>query len=211
MHWLDTTLLVLLALAGGLGFWSGLLWQVARIIGLGLAGYATILFHQPTVQALGQHWLKDADPRVVQGSAYVLVFLGVYLLVLIVTQILRKVIQATELETFDRLFGAVLAAGQTAIVLSGFCLVLKNFAHPQVQDWMDKSMLAPQFAQGMETALRFLPEDYKSRLVHNFIPPSEPILSEAEEKSAPPLTAEKKKSTPDAPASPPSRKSAGSP
>ena len=43
MYWLDTAILTALALGAGLGLMNGFLWQVARMLSLGLAVAGTVL------------------------------------------------------------------------------------------------------------------------------------------------------------------------
>jgi hypothetical protein len=75
---LQAALLATLALGAILGFVSGLFWQIARIASLAVAVCATIFCHDAAADLLRQWALRDADPSVIQASAYVLVFLAVY-------------------------------------------------------------------------------------------------------------------------------------
>ena len=52
MHWLDTTILVLLVVGATFGAMSGLLMQVARVVGLSVAVYAAIYLNEWATQAL---------------------------------------------------------------------------------------------------------------------------------------------------------------
>ena len=161
MHWLDTTLLIALAAGAVLGFVSGLFLQIARIASLGLAVVATILLHASAGQLLRAWVLREADPGVVQASAYVLVFLTVYISLFLLTRLLRMWLRATDLAMADRILGALLGSGKFALLLGAACLLLQNTAHPVAQEWLDHSTLAPVFARGMEKAVAVVPENYK--------------------------------------------------
>ena len=161
MHWLDTILLIGLAVGAALGFVSGLFLQIARIASLALAVVATILLHDQAKHLLSTYVLRDADPAVIQASAYVTVFLTVYISLFLITRLLRMWIRATDLAMADRLLGALLGAGKIALLLGAGCLLLQHATHPTAQEWLDRSTLAPVFARGMEQAVATVPDDYK--------------------------------------------------
>jgi membrane protein required for colicin V production len=164
MHWLDTLLLVLLALGGLLGFFSGFLWQVARILSLGVALLATVAFNEQASRFCQDHLLREADPRIAQAIAYVMVFLAVYIVLFLVTRLIYKGIRATDLEMFDRLLGGLFGAGKMALIIGACCLAAANYPHPTSKELMAKSKLAPAFAEGMEHILVVIPDDYKEDL-----------------------------------------------
>lgn len=162
MFWLDIVLLVFLGLGAALGFWSGLLWQVARVVSLGLALYATILFNEPVTQFLGEA-IRGVEPRVAQGIAYVGVFLGVYLTFFLCTRLLHKAIKATDLEILDRLLGALLGTAKMSAGVAAACLGLTALALPTTDDWLAQSTLAPLFARVGERVLAMIPPEYRDR------------------------------------------------
>jgi membrane protein required for colicin V production len=164
MYWLDTLLLVLLALGVILGFFSGFLWQIARILTLTLALLATVLCNEPASLFCREHLLREVDPRIAQAVAYVLVFLVVYVALFLATRLLYQAIRAADLEVLDRVLGALFGAAKMALVLAACCLAAANYPHPTTRDWMAKSTLAPAFADGMEHVLVIIPEEYKENL-----------------------------------------------
>lgn len=168
MHWLDTTLLTALAAGAVLGFVSGLFLQIARIASLALAVMATVLLHDSAKQMLSKWVLREADPAVIQASAYVMVFLTVYILMFLLTRLLRMWLRATDLAMADRLFGALLGAGKIALLLGAACLLLQHATHPVAQEWLEQSSLAPVFARGMERAVAMVPDDCKQPVFDSF-------------------------------------------
>lgn len=161
MHWLDTTFLVLLAAGAGLGFCSGLLWQLARVLSLGIALFATFTLHEPTVEFLQINVLREADANVVKGAAYLLVFVLGYILLLSLAHLMQRMLQASGFTWLDRFLGAGLGAAKTAAVLAGVCLLLSRLPNPLVQDSLAQSTLAPTLSRGMESALALIPDDLK--------------------------------------------------
>jgi uncharacterized membrane protein required for colicin V production len=74
MFWLDTALLAALSLGAILGARSGLVWQLARLLGLTLALLLAVRLNEPAA-ALAQGMLLDgADPRLVRLLGYAVVF-----------------------------------------------------------------------------------------------------------------------------------------
>ena len=164
MYWLDTLLLALLALGATLGFFSGFLWQIARLLTIGVSLVATVAFNDPVSLYCQEHLLREADPRIAQAIAYVLVFLAVYLVLFLATRLLYKGIRASDLEIADRLLGGAFGAGKMALILGACCLAANNYPHATTRDLMAKSSLAPTFADGMERILIIIPEEYKESL-----------------------------------------------
>jgi uncharacterized membrane protein required for colicin V production len=164
MYWLDTLLLAILALGAALGFFSGFLWQIARILTLGIALLATIACNDAASHFLRDQLLREADPRIAQAIAYVLVFLLVYVALFLATRLLYEGIRAADLELLDRLLGGLFGAGKMALILGACCLAAANYPHSATRGWMTKSALAPAFAEGMEHVLIIIPDEYKENL-----------------------------------------------
>ena len=168
MFWLDGTILAALALGALLGALSGFLWQMARLLGLALALYLAILLNETVSQFVQTHYLAGADPRMVRIVAYVGVFLVVYLVLLISTYWLYQAMRAVHLEPLDRLLGALLGLGKMALILAAVFLGLANYPHPKTKELMEKSILAPVLAGGMEIALVVIPQEYRNELCEGF-------------------------------------------
>lgn len=163
MYWLDTAILVLLALGAGLGFWSGLLWQVARVLSLVVSLYATVVCNEPATRVLDEV-VHGIDVRVARGAAYIVVFLGVYLTLFLFTRLVHKAIRATQLEIVDRLLGGLLGAAKMGAVVAVICAALVALPAPAIQECTAQSTLAPLFARGTEVGIELIPEEYRNQL-----------------------------------------------
>lgn len=161
MYWLDMAILALLGFGAGLGFWSGLLWQVARLASLALALYATLLFNEPVARLLREHAFPDAEAPLLRAAAYVVVFLAVYVLLFGITRVVHETIRAAKLEFIDRTLGALLGAGKMAVIVAPVCAALAFVDLPVTRDWLSQSTLAPLLARGLEGAVALVPEDYR--------------------------------------------------
>ena len=162
MHWLDILILVVLGIGAAMGFASGLLWQVARIVGLGVSLYVAIAANADVTDWLSQRW-KDTNLAFNHIVAFVGVFISVYLVLYLVTRLIHKAIKATKLEMMDRVFGALLGTTKMAAVVSCICAVLTALALPLFQEWFEQSTLAPYFAKGTEVVISWVPQDYRDR------------------------------------------------
>jgi membrane protein required for colicin V production len=164
MYWLDTLILAVLVLGAALGFYSGFLWQIARILALSTALLVTVTCNEPATRFCRDQLLAGADPRIPQAAAYVLVFLAVHLILHLTTRLLYAGIRAADLEMVDRLAGGLFGAGKMALIVGACCLAAANYPHPTTRAWMAHSTLAPVFADGMEHVLVIIPDEYKENL-----------------------------------------------
>jgi membrane protein required for colicin V production len=163
MHWLDLTLLALLGLGAGLGFWSGLVMQVARLLSLGISIYATMLVNEPATQLLQHRVAPEANANLLRGIAYIGVFLTVYVTLFAVSRLLYRVVRATKLELLDRVAGALLGALKMAVVIAPVCALLAFLSLPATEQWMSQSTIAPLLAKGLNGAFEYIPPAYKNQ------------------------------------------------
>ena len=163
MHWLDIVILVVLGIGAAMGFCTGLLWQVARVVSLGLSLYAAIAINAAAADWLGQQW-KDANPAVNHVVAFIGVFLAVYLTLYLITRALHKVIKATKLETLDRLLGALLGAAKMAAVVACVCAFMAALDLQIFREWFEQATVAPYFAKGSDLAVRWIPAQYREQM-----------------------------------------------
>src|SRR5262249_40957611 len=127
MNWLDSTIVAILGLGALLGAWSGLLRQMTRLVGFGVALVAAIYFHESASARISQQVLQDADPRVTSTIAYIFVFLTIYLGIFIVSLFLEHCVTAIQLQTVNRLLGAVLGLVKVALILGVIFLGVSSY------------------------------------------------------------------------------------
>jgi membrane protein required for colicin V production len=163
MHWLDITILVVLGVGAAMGFCSGLLWQVARVVSLAASLYLAILTNTNVSDWLGEQW-KDASPAFNRVVGFLAVFLLVYLILYIITRLIHKAIKASRLETIDRLLGAVLGAVKMAAVMACVCAVMAALDLQIFKEWFEQATIAPHFAKGTEAVVSWVPQSYRDRI-----------------------------------------------
>jgi membrane protein required for colicin V production len=161
MFWLDTVILVTLGAGTLFGALSGMLRQVARLVGFGLALYGSIYFNATATQWLGNNLMEEADPRVVRAAAYVGVFLGVLLVVMLVTALLDRALVAAKLKPMDRLLGAGLGLVKTALILGALLMGIVLYAQPGPDGVMSKSVLAGHMVRAMDRLVVAIPGEFK--------------------------------------------------
>ncbi len=159
MHWLDTIILVLLGVGATFGAISGLLMQVARVVGLSVGVYAAVALHEWASSALSDAVLQEADPRVSGALAYLLVFVVVYLAFHFASLAAEKWLKEIKLQTMNCVLGGVLGAGKTAVVLGGIFLAMMNFPHTVTDELLEKSAIAPVLANVTGTLVAVVPSE----------------------------------------------------
>jgi membrane protein required for colicin V production len=163
MHWLDITLLVVLAFGALLGARSGLLWQVARLVTFGVAFYVSIYYHQPVAELLGTY-VTGTSPFVIGVLTYIATFLGVYLVLYTITLLLQRALKAARLKMLDRLLGAGFGLLKASLLLGVVLMGLAIYSTPQTDAAMADSQLAPVLLQGMRAVTVAVPQNYKDEL-----------------------------------------------
>jgi membrane protein required for colicin V production len=164
MYWLDTAILIVLALAALLGARSGFVGQVARLLTLGVSLYGTIRLNEPATRLLAESVLSGADGWLARGAAYVIVFLAIYVVLLAVTLFLERGVRAAQMQWLNRLMGAALGAVKAALVLGVVFLGLVHFAPDFSQAPLERSYLASYLSEGAQRVLRAIPAEYREKV-----------------------------------------------
>lgn len=162
MHWLDIIILVVLGVGVAMGFFSGLLWQVARVVSLAASIYLAILANEPAAEWIGEQW-KDVSPAIHRVAAFIGVFLLVYLILYLITRMLHQAIKASKLETMDRLLGGLLGAAKMAAVMACICGMMAALDLQIFKEWFQQATIAPHFANGTTEVVAWIPKAYRDR------------------------------------------------
>jgi membrane protein required for colicin V production len=161
MYWLDTTILAFLLLGAIFGALSGLLLQLARLVGFAIALYTAIRVNDGAADFLQRNFVQEAEPWVARTLAYIGVFLLVYLTIFVLTLILERGMRAARLQAINRVLGAALGALKAGLILGAIFLGVVNYPHPATRDMMRKSILAPALARGTESLVVALVAEYR--------------------------------------------------
>jgi uncharacterized membrane protein required for colicin V production len=159
MHWLDISLLIVLGLGLALGAWSGLLWQVSRVVTV-VAGVYVAIFGHPFLAELLRPQLPDWPDWGVTAVSFVLAFAAVVVVLLMVTWLIDRWLKTKKkLKLLDRVFGAGMGLVTTSLLagalLFGMAIVATDWSKEQVA----QSYLAPPLLTCMRTAISAMPEE----------------------------------------------------
>jgi membrane protein required for colicin V production len=164
MFWLDTTILVVLGGAALLGLRSGLVKQIARVVGFVAALFGSIFFHGAAADWLQQNVMKGTDPQATGTTAYVGVFLGIYLAFFFTAMLIERFLKAVKLNWVNRLAGGVTGAGKAALIMGALFMAVISFPNPVTDDVIKQSRGAPVLAAGAGLALKLVPKQYTDDL-----------------------------------------------
>jgi uncharacterized membrane protein required for colicin V production len=162
MHWLDSTIVALLAASAVLGAWSGLVMQLFRLVGFGAALYAATCLNAWGTGVLSSNLLRGVESRVASAAAFAVTFLVIYLAIFLTTLLVERGVKATQLQYLNRMMGAALALTKLAIVLGAVAYGVQQLPFEPARQIVDESAVAPVLARGVEQIVHLIPDDYKN-------------------------------------------------
>jgi uncharacterized membrane protein required for colicin V production len=164
MHWLDNTILAVLVAAALFGAYSGLLMQLCRVVGFGVALYAAMSFQDGVTGWLQESVLRQADERTCTVAAYALVFCGIYLGLFLLTLLVEHSLRAARLQYLNRGLGALLAVGKMGVLIGAICSGLQQLSYEPTSEALEHSAIAPVLVKGVEQLVAAVPPEYKEEL-----------------------------------------------
>lgn len=126
----DFVVLGLLTILVVRGLWIGFVIQVTSFLALYFGYFVASQHHQTLFPFLQE--VSD-NPKVVFLTSYVLLFIGTYLLCMIIGKGLRYVMQISFTSWFDRLLGAIIGLGKAVILIVMMHLILGTLLAPENQ------------------------------------------------------------------------------
>jgi membrane protein required for colicin V production len=148
----DLVMLGVLAAAAVLGYFKGLVWQIAWIAGIAVSSYVALRFGGPLAPFFGQQapWNK----LIAMLAVYVATSLGVWL----VFRVISGAINAIHLSAFDHQLGLLLGLAKGALL----CVVITFFTvtlAPGYRDQVVASRSGRIVASLIVRADQYLPKD----------------------------------------------------
>ncbi|MEE4135258.1 MAG: CvpA family protein [Desulforhopalus sp.] len=110
------------------GLWIGLLKQLTSLLALYLGYFAASQYHDRLLPVLRD--ISD-NPKVLFLTAYIILFIATYLVVMLLGKLLSLVINMTLAGWFDRLLGAVVGFAKAAIIVILIHLFLGTILAPE--------------------------------------------------------------------------------
>lgn len=157
MTWFDYALLAILFLATIIGLWSGLWWQIYRIVSLVLAYILAVRFHD-----IGDRICeKVLDEKTAKVAGCVLVFVVVFGATYLFGKLAKKVFGMRP-GIFGHLYGGILGLFKGALICSviAFCMLEYNIAGQK--EGLQITPLTSMFARAGEIIASIVPEHLKA-------------------------------------------------
>ena len=110
-----------------LGAWRGLWWQVVRLVGLLGAVLAARTLAPELAAWIEDRW-QDADPVVVGGASWLLVFLAALVVAVLVGRLGKRLLEALKLTLVDRAGGIAAGLATGALLHASIVTVLLHLA-----------------------------------------------------------------------------------
>jgi membrane protein required for colicin V production len=154
----DGMMLVILGVCFVLGFWNGLIKQIASILGI-IAGVVVAARLAPGFAGVlhGRVFEAENTSRV---AAYVILFLGVALAVWLVGLLIRSLARKAELGFTDRLWGAGFGAVKGVVFCWALLLAIAPLADDtSLKQSLNESILAPRLLWALNKVRAAFPEE----------------------------------------------------
>jgi uncharacterized membrane protein required for colicin V production len=165
MHWLDITILVVLALAALLGARSGFLGQLVRLVAVALGLYAAARLNDSASAWLEEHTPSEQLPWLPHVAAFVGVFVAVLLVGLGLAALLENGVKAAKLQGINYIFGAAFGCVKAGAVVGLLALALATYLPSASQEVLDDSSLAPFLSRGVQRGFDVFPQSLKDNVL----------------------------------------------
>ncbi len=159
MYWLDTVILCMLAGGALLGALMGFLWQMFWIIAVATGLFCTIAGNDVATAFVERYLLDGNSPAAARGLAYVIVFGAVFLVFLIATLMVHRLVSKARLQWLNRLLGSAFVAVLLASAL-GLLFVFLS-AVPASRPVVEQSKIAPVLVAGIQSLVTQMPPQYR--------------------------------------------------
>lgn len=141
MNWIDPVILILLALAIGIGFKKGLMQEIVGIIALVAAFFFALALHKVAASILAKVF-PNIPKYITPTAGFVAMFLLVFLAITIIGWLLAKIIKATPLDFADKIGGMIIGLFKGALIISILLLLLALLPLPkEVNTKLDRSTM----------------------------------------------------------------------
>lgn len=164
-----TDILLLLPVLFGIirGIWSGLIQEIAGIVGVALGITLGYLFNEPVVHFLNQNLEISIETANIAG--FILLFVTGYIVVLVIAKVLTKGAKIMALGMVNRLLGGLFSGIKylvlTLVLLSAFVRINET-AHIVEKEKLDASRVYTTYIELSQLLWEYVPEhkgiDFKS-------------------------------------------------
>ncbi|MFP4257360.1 MAG: CvpA family protein [Desulfovermiculus sp.] len=157
MNWLDIVFALIIGLALLRGLWRGVIREVSSLIALAAGFIAAGRYAVPVSGSVQQ---VVGNPQVAAGLSYVGVFLAVFVCVVVMGALVRKVLHAVLLGWADRLGGGVFGFAKGVLISCLVLFVLTLFVPPH-SAWIAESRFSPHLNYLTQKMVILVPDELK--------------------------------------------------
>ncbi len=157
VNWLDIVFALIIGLALLRGLWRGVIREVSSLIALAAGFIAAGRYAVPVSGSVQQ---VVGNPQVAVGLSYVGVFLAVFVCVVVMGALVRKVLHAVLLGWADRLGGGVFGLAKGVLISCLVLFVLTLFVPPH-SAWIAESRLSPHLNYLTQKVIILVPDELK--------------------------------------------------
>ena len=169
MTYLDCTIIGIIIIFLIRGIWVGLIRQLASIMAL-ILGFIMAGSYYEQFSPMLNSFIDS--PRISFLITYAVIFLAVFIAVVAVGFLLKKVITISLLGWFDRLLGGIFGLAK-ATIISTFLFMMLSGVMAASNPILTKSLLRPYLSKSSGFLLTFI----KSQELHSYFIPQKPAIS----------------------------------
>jgi|GEM_PF-595996 len=162
LNWLDLIILALICLSALLGFMRGFVGWALAIVGVLAAIVLAFLFYNTAGEFFIRHRVV-ADKSVATIGGFILVFLGSYVVLVIIGWVVKLIVKALSLRWLDMIAGG-LAGVISGILLSAVLVWALGFVMPTDAPPFTNSFFLPHIKNAVALFRSSIPEDSKEKL-----------------------------------------------
>ena len=151
---LDIVLIVLLAVAVGIGVWKGIIRMVLTLAGLILGIFLAGRFYVP----FSEHLTLISSPTGARIAAFLIIFIGIMVVAALLARLLEKAASAVMLGWVNRLVGGIIGFLVGAFFLGAVIAIWVKYIG--VSETMASSRVAPFLLYYFPRVLAILPSDF---------------------------------------------------
>lgn len=157
MNWLDIAFALIIGLALLRGVWRGVVREVSSLIALAAGFILADRYALPVSSSVQQ---VVGNPQVALGLSYVGVFLAVFLCVVVLGALVRKVVHAVFLGWADRLGGGFFGLAKGVLISCLVLFILTLFVSPHAA-WIAESRISPHLNHITQEVIILVPNELK--------------------------------------------------
>lgn len=161
---LDMVILIVVLFTTVMGLWSGLIWQVYRIVSLVVGFTLSSRFAQPMSDALGERIISNEKVRLL--VCYIIVFAAVIIVSYAVGRLIKGLVKKVKLGSVDILLGGLLGFLKGALICGAVLIGIVRYlpAESSPVQAVQRSKVGPVMVKVTQRMWLILPAEFRQEL-----------------------------------------------